>query len=82
MSVDLSLMTPSAANRIEVHLCEEVAFLDFNFAPPVVRRDVGMLGLIHKRIQGLAHPAYESLLPWAPSSRYVYRGNFTVRHDK
>ena len=43
---------------------DKTAFLEFNFAPPCVRRDIGILGLIHKRVLGLAHPAYNYLLPF------------------
>ena len=48
----------------ELNMDEETAFLEFNFGPPGLRRDIGMLDLIHKRVLGLAHPAFEQLLPW------------------
>ena len=54
-----------------------------NFAPAILRRDVGMLRLIHKRILGLAHPAFERVLPLQPSSFYAANmGNIFVRHNK
>ena len=30
-----------------------------------------MLGLIHKRVLGLAHPAFELLLPWSPYPAHI-----------
>jgi len=40
------------------------AFLDLHFAPPQLRRNIGILGLLHKRVLGKCHPSYEQLLPW------------------
>ena len=57
-----------AQNRFlhELGLSPARAFLDFNFAPPSLRRNVGMLGMLHKRVLGKCHPSFESLLPlWA-----------------
>ena len=48
----------------ELELTPEIAFLEFNFAPPSLRRDIGILGLMHKRVLGLAHPVYQRLLPF------------------
>ena len=48
----------------ELSVTEEVAFIEHNFAPPSLRRDVAILGLIHKRVLGLPHPAYEEMLPF------------------
>jgi hypothetical protein len=42
----------------------EKAFLDFNFAPTKLRRNIAILGLLHKRVLGLCHPSYDKLLPW------------------
>ena len=39
------------------------AYLDYNFAPPSLRRDIGILGLFHKRVLGLSHPIFQKLLP-------------------
>ena len=74
----------SMQRRFLQGLCidEEPAFLDYNFAPPSVRREIGILGLIHKRVLGCAHPAYESLLPFCGPDRYQYSGIFAARHDK
>ena len=48
----------------ELHITEENAFLYFNFAPPSLRRDIGILGFLHKRTLGEAHTAIETLLPF------------------
>ena len=49
----------------ELELTEEQAFLDFNFAPCRVRRNIAILGLIHKRVLGKCHPSYDRLLPFS-----------------
>ena len=43
---------------------ERSAFLDYNFAPPSLRRNIGILGLLHKRVLGIAHPIFNKLLPY------------------
>ena len=58
----------------EMHLTAEVAFLDYNFALSTWRRDIGILGFIHKRILGLCHPGIEKLLP--------FLGHTGIWHDK
>ena len=40
------------------------AFLEFNFAPPTLCRNIGILGLLHKRVLGLSHPMFQTLLPF------------------
>ena len=37
------------------------AFLEHNFAPPVLRRDIAVLGLLHKRVIGSSHPSFADL---------------------
>ena len=49
-------------NKLEVS--ESTAFLEFNFAPTVLRRTIGVLGLLHKRVLGQCHSSFEQLLPW------------------
>ena len=58
----------------ELHISEDDAFLNFNFAPPVLRRDIGILGLLHKRVLGLAHVSFEELFP--------FRHDNLMGHDK
>ena len=48
----------------ELGISQSQAFLDFNFAPPSLRRNIGLLGLLHKRVLGKCHPSFELLLPW------------------
>ena len=43
---------------------ESQAFLDHNFAPCSLRRNIAVLGLLHKRVLGQCHPSFERLLPW------------------
>jgi hypothetical protein len=44
-------------------LSESTAFLDFNLAPLVVRRDIAMLGVIHKCVLGITHKSLCDLFP-------------------
>ena len=46
----------------ELDLTEEVAFTHHNFAPPVLRRNIGILGLLHKRVLRQCHPDFKNLL--------------------
>jgi len=63
----------------DIEVSEATAFIDMNFAPPTLRRNIGMLGLLHKRALGLCHPDYEVLLPWF---RTHYGFVVAGRHDK
>ena len=66
----------SFLNKLD--MSEETAFLEFNFAPPCLRRDIGILGLLHKRVLGLAHPIFNRLLPFHSESH----GMSTGHHSK
>ena len=44
-------------------LSEEETFIDNNFAPPAVRRDVAMLGLLYKIAYNIGAPALSDLFP-------------------
>ena len=48
----------------ELGLSPVQAFLEYNFAPSGLRRHIGVLGLLQKRVLGKCHPSYERLLPW------------------
>ena len=48
----------------QLQMTSEQAFLEFNFAPPSLRRNIGILGLLHKRALGKCHPSFERLLPF------------------
>ena len=39
----------------EIGETESNAFLKFNFAPQILRRNIGILGILHKRVIGKAH---------------------------
>ena len=47
----------------ELELTEADAFLRFNLAPLQMRRDIGVLGLLHKVQLGEAHPDFDSIFP-------------------
>ena len=47
----------------EIGMTESQAFLDHNFASPTLRRNIGILGMLHKRTLGMCHPMMEKLLP-------------------
>ena len=49
---------------------EEVPFLDYNFAPPCLRRDIGILDFLHKRVLGKCHPSVQEFFPPAAPSPY------------
>ena len=48
----------------KLEISESTAFLEFNFAPTELRRNIAILGLLHKRVLGQAHKAFERLLPF------------------
>ena len=60
-------------------LSDDVAFLKFNFAPPSLRRDIGILGMFHERVLGLAHPIFNRLLPFHQNEMH---GASTGTHSK
>ena len=62
-----------------MQISEQEAFINFNFAPTILRRNIGVLGLLHKRVLGLCHPSFEKLLPWYDQRFNVPRG---VGHTK
>ena len=48
--------------ELDVDVAE--AFVNCNFAPPVLRRNISILGMFHKRVLGLSHPVFQDLLPF------------------
>ena len=46
------------------------AFLDHNFAPPMLRRRIGILGFIHKRVLCQCHPLLQDFLPMSQERDY------------
>ena len=47
----------------ELDITEEEAFMQHNFAPSQLRRNIAILGLMHKRVIGECHPIFRKLLP-------------------
>ena len=45
----------------ELGLDEATAFIEFNFAPPGLRRTIGILGFLHKRVLGKCHSGLRSV---------------------
>ena len=50
----------------ELHLTEQSAFIHYNFAPPSLRRDIGLLGFLHKRILEQCHETIIGFFPRKP----------------
>ena len=63
----------------ELGLTPVQGFLEFNFAPPSLRRHIGILGLLQKRVLGLCHPSFDILLPWWSTHFSESRG---IGHSK
>ena len=67
----------------ELGLSKEVAFLQHNLAPLTLRRDLAMLGLLHKCNLGTAHPRIVELFPPVPRKASYYPTKYSQgRHDK
>ena len=49
----------------ELGLSDTEAFVSYNFAPPSLRRCIGLLGFLHKRVLGKCHPGLCIALPFA-----------------
>ena len=63
----------------EIEMSPEIAFVEHNFAPPRLRRNIGMLGFLHKRVLGLSHPNIQKLLPFHAD---VFGSLRAGEHDK
>ena len=48
----------------KLEVIEKEAFLDYNFAPTTLRRNIEILGLLHKRVLALWPSTFEQLLFW------------------
>ena len=51
----------------DLGISAEEAFLLYNFPPAKLRRDIGMLGCLHKRVLGRSHPSFAKLFPFKAS---------------
>ena len=58
---------------------EKDAYMNNNFAPPKFRRNIGILGLLHKRVLGISHPVFSQLLPFSADVGQFIRN---AGHDK
>ena len=66
-------------------LSSDTAFLQHNMAPLSLRRDIAMLGVLHKCAHGRAHPDLLKLFPLAPPTQNSSRHNTRLssrRHGK
>ena len=59
----------------ELEICPKKAFMEYNFAPLALRRDIAMLGLLHKRVRGIAHEHFSKLFPFAENQTRPGRHN-------
>ena len=48
----------------EIGITEEDVFVEYNFAPPTLRRDIDILGLLHKRVFRKTHPVIQQFRPF------------------
>ena len=56
----------------ELGITDQEAFINHNFAPPSMRRRIGLLGFIHKRILEVCHPLICAGLPMDQDSSCRY----------
>ena len=73
----------SAHSFEEILISANDASLNFGLAPLRLRRDIAMLGLLHKVRLGLAHPCFSHLFLSCPNAepRYLTK-SITRRHHK
>ena len=61
----------------QLNMTPENAFIDFNFAPLHLRRDIGCLGLLFKVSRGIAHQKFSSL--FSPALPREYHSRHSLR---
>ncbi len=67
----------------EIGLSEVDALQYFGLAPLDTRRNIAMLGLLHKVALGIAHPELMAMFPRAPPpKRTLWTNTFGARHSK
>lgn len=64
----------------ELDVIDTHAFVEYNFALPSLRRRIGMLGFLHKRILGVCHPALWTCLEIAQDQRLRYNDRCLLSH--
>ena len=62
----------------KLNLSPAEAFLTYNLAPLCARRDISMLGLIHKCVLGIAPAALKNLFPLKPSTTSPHATRFAT----
>ena len=67
---------------IELRITPEMAFIDSNFAPSELRRDIGMLGFLHKRVLNQCHVGLTTLLPMATRATRWHDKQIDCQLDK
>ena len=75
------LAAPSQLKRLDkvqrgflqdIGMTDTETFVVHNFAPPSLRRCIGLLGLLHKRVLGKYHPGLAHVLPFAEGLQADY----------
>ena len=64
----------------DIGMCDTEAFVKFNLAPPSLRRAIGLLGFLHKRVLGICHPAVVKAFPFVSDSSNRYHTKTLVSH--
>ena len=66
-----------------IDLTPHDAFIHHNFAPPQLRRDIAMLGLLHKITLHKCHEDFHALFPAAEQTRHDHRTRLSSsRHNR
>ena len=66
----------------ELRMTEEMAFIDHNFPPLCLRRTIGILGFLHKRILNQCHPAIKHLLSFSGMPNACHPKQLETHLDK
>ena len=64
----------------ELDITDTNAFILFNFAPPSLRRRIGLLGMMHKRVLGHCHPLLRSAFPFDDQVEARYHSKMLKSH--
>ena len=85
----LIMASPSQLKRIdkmqrgflhELSITDTDAFVMHNFAPPSLRRRIGLLGMLHKRVIGICHPMLKQALPFDDQVEARYHSRMLLSH--
>ena len=64
----------------ELQVTDTQAFVEYNFAPPSIRRRIGILGFLHKRVLESCHPAMVKEFGFEPVQAGRYHDRSLVSH--